>query len=896
MQPKSVSVNLKITPEDFKEACLQSNELPKQLLDYLFNPGIDFGLDSLTKLNEIKLYLTGELSFDEFKRQIKKYDSSSVCGLVWSANYVAYRCRTCSISPCMSLCADCFMNGNHEGHDYNLFRSGAGGACDCGDESVMLKNGFCKQHGDCNRKVQEPPNDLVASVNVILSNLLYRLVQYFREQFRKNDEKIEDSKDSPLDLISNIDVYLEFLNDLCGLGTPIRKIVANSMIDESFYENKIKQEKEQYENKLFLHDTFIIYYSNRNKFERPIQLDSYDFKLIKDKYTNMLDELFYWCIKYEFPDNLVKFLLVLLPESEYKVAIMELFVSNYTTTSNVILNAKTANLSTRVIHISVQLFSNESITIKALNEYNLLPVILTAFYNVLNTPECIVISEMQDKLRNSHLVIDPDHRILQENLYWPIVSDLINLLTHKQVAFSLIQDNKLLDLLMHLISYFQSMNLNIREFGAHVQYEQPSYYSSYSAELECCSSTMWSFIQHLKNPNDIYLTQKLIDMCLKYLIKWIDSVGTRGGISLNREQITFHLPLHRFYSAFMYHAVYRQKASLNVFLPNDETLLIDIIRHPLRTQACVHEIHSNMWVRNGLQMKGQAMTYFQNAFNTSFSESDLFLIQAIACKLNSNKLVYEVLDAHRLFAYFNIIKEKRFKDATDSNQQIALLTGALTLIAELVTITPNLSLEDYNFTKREIINSICQSDRTHSQIEECLPEISTYSQNKKFIDDILNEIADSIQPVFEMHSRGLKQKKYMPKSYIWEKEYDPLFVILRSVKLKEFQEAFDRYSDYVKTKNLFPRIDTLWPPFRLPKLNEIHEEFKPRQKILQTKILHGFLFSILYQHLNENPYPEKVIYFVIYILELSLHLVNTTLIKHLCFLLILFIILERYLN
>ena len=45
----------------------------------------------------------------------------------------------------MSLCRDCFHSGNHiaEGHDYNMFKSQAGGACDCGDESVMRPSGFC---------------------------------------------------------------------------------------------------------------------------------------------------------------------------------------------------------------------------------------------------------------------------------------------------------------------------------------------------------------------------------------------------------------------------------------------------------------------------------------------------------------------------------------------------------------------------------------------------------------------------------------------------------------------------------------------------------------------------------------------------------------------------------
>ena len=46
----------------------------------------------------------------------------------------------------MSLCAECFEAGNHTGHDFNMFHSGAGGACDCGDSSVMDEKGICVHH------------------------------------------------------------------------------------------------------------------------------------------------------------------------------------------------------------------------------------------------------------------------------------------------------------------------------------------------------------------------------------------------------------------------------------------------------------------------------------------------------------------------------------------------------------------------------------------------------------------------------------------------------------------------------------------------------------------------------------------------------------------------------
>jgi E3 ubiquitin-protein ligase UBR3 len=32
-----------------------------------------------------------------------------------------------------------------QGHDYNMFKSQAGGACDCGDSSVMRESGFCNR-------------------------------------------------------------------------------------------------------------------------------------------------------------------------------------------------------------------------------------------------------------------------------------------------------------------------------------------------------------------------------------------------------------------------------------------------------------------------------------------------------------------------------------------------------------------------------------------------------------------------------------------------------------------------------------------------------------------------------------------------------------------------------
>ena len=115
----------------------------QDLLDHLLHPEKDIG-DGET-VDWCRWLVGGGKTPDDFSQNVQEYNNTGMCGLVWTANVVAFRCQTCRIYQCMSLCADCFRNGNHEGHDYNMFRSQAGGACDCGDPSVMRESGFCSR-------------------------------------------------------------------------------------------------------------------------------------------------------------------------------------------------------------------------------------------------------------------------------------------------------------------------------------------------------------------------------------------------------------------------------------------------------------------------------------------------------------------------------------------------------------------------------------------------------------------------------------------------------------------------------------------------------------------------------------------------------------------------------
>lgn len=51
-------------------------------------------------------------------------------------------------------------------------------------------------------------------------------------------------------------------------------------------------------------------------------------------------------------------------------------------------------------------------------------------------------------------------------------------------------------------------------------------------------------------------------------------------------------------------------------------------------KAAFYEILSGLWVRNGLQIKGQAMSYIQCHFGNSMVDADIYLLQICATQLS----------------------------------------------------------------------------------------------------------------------------------------------------------------------------------------------------------------------------------------------------------------------
>ena len=96
-------------------------------------------------------------------------------------------------------------------------------------------------------------------------------------------------------------------------------------------------------------------------------------------HKTFLEELVFWTVKFEFPQKVVCLLLHMLPDIDYKEALTRAFVLHYSRISMMLERSQDPDtLSSRVVHVSVQLFSNESLALRMTEQLNLLHVMVVS--------------------------------------------------------------------------------------------------------------------------------------------------------------------------------------------------------------------------------------------------------------------------------------------------------------------------------------------------------------------------------------------------------------------------------------------------------------------------------------------------------------------------------------
>ncbi|XP_052267250.1 E3 ubiquitin-protein ligase UBR3-like [Dreissena polymorpha] len=771
----------------------------------------------------------------------------------------------------MSLCADCFQAGNHEGHDFNMFRSQAGGACDCGEVSVMNPAGFCPRHGPDRQHTQpQPPGDLLAVAETMMPRIILRLIYHLR------DNSKPEMTDTYLLAMQDAEQFLSFLHSLSDMGAAMRRVMARALTDPELYSHLINQHisGEAEASNSFYMKSKRDYEAAVDSLQYPRGFDELDDipglnqKLV---HKTFLEELVFWTVKFEFPQKIVTLLLSLLPDLRYKEAFTRAFIQHYSRISRVLVKAlDRQTVANRVVHISVQLFSTETLACQMVQEYNLLYVLIVSLKNMME--QILTDSTLQDLHQNFHQVVDCSHESMKDHCYWPIISDLINLLSHEDIAYKFLSDMKLVTMWLDFLSYFQGMNLNTRELHQHVEFEPDTYYAAFSAELEISASPMWSLISHLRRENSYYVTKNMIQACQESLQDWFDAISCKESTNPNPLQLTFHLPLHRYLATFMVQAVQYQHQDLLAVVP-PERMLKTLLIHVLQIQVATAEIYSNMWVRNGLQIKGQPMTYVQCHFCYSMVDADIYLMQVCACRLDPDYFVQTVIDRFHISDWLSFNPEPGARIyKMEKEQELAIVEGVLQFFTMLLHIRTYLGMEDKELTRLEMATLLFVADRQHSQLMDLMPEKSGMTgHGKDLFEPTLKDISYFKAPNFEPGG-GLQQGTYVPKDELWETEFDPVHVLLRSVYKNDFQSAMDRYTEFLRRKGNFKGKGQPWPPFKAP--GKIQECYRAMYRILHCKTMHSLIFTVLQKVLKDSSLPESFSFYAVHLLELAITVPN----------------------
>ncbi|XP_039269055.2 E3 ubiquitin-protein ligase ubr3-like [Styela clava] len=850
-----------------------------ELLDLMMEPKHQAFIERREDLaGWVKALFTTEKSFEEFCGKVSVYDKSPYCGCVWTKDFVAYRCKTCATSPCMSVCAACFEKGNHEGHEYNIFRSEAGGACDCGDASVMKESGFCSRHG-VNRVV---PDDLPASLltlpKLIMERILIMLLHSLRYLVKNSILESSFPSKIPDPLCESLDIFIEAIK----CGSPVRSWVADLLLSEDYYH---KLTANQHFGGVVTPDMKAYHEECLNWLPEAVKRlpmcyipdeiqDKERFSRSKFVYKNLLQELMFWVCRFEFPEHLILFILNMLPDARIKREFARYFVQHYIFVAPSLSGAlHVDDYSNRIVHISVQLFSNSELAYLLAKEEALLEMFMISI-NFMVTKKLI---DSKTGESDFHQTVSVQGDGLRNNAYWAIVSDLVNCLSHNEVARLFLNNDDSLKIWMRILTCFSGMNLTTRQTDRHIEYDPQNILLAFYSEREACASPLWVVLDVLRDASNLDLSMKVIEMCKETIIELLDALGADDpkGTGIPFHRVSFHYPIHRYFALFVANAIGRQGLRISD-LDINQNLARRLLGHPMQVLCTAHEIQCNMWVRNGLNMSTQQLAYRQSFFCTFFIDADLFMLQLLSCYMSPDIFVSSVFDRCRVTNCLTVEPETPpiqqsshgAEGQPEPDRLHRMFESAFTLLLSVLSIQTQLGISDKTIIENELVAVLSTQNWTHSGLMEHIPQchdMHAGEKSKRFTEPLTKAI-DELSVTVE--GDAMTQTEYSLRDEAWRR-YDPIFTTHRALYKKNVQQAHTNYFKYLQRCHKLPSSileSSVWTPYCSIRI--VDERYSQLNNLLNCRTLHTAIFMVIYKYLHKHTaVTEQTLCMAITILE-----------------------------
>ncbi|CAG5089665.1 Oidioi.mRNA.OKI2018_I69.PAR.g12296.t1.cds [Oikopleura dioica] len=972
----------------------------------------------------LKRNIGGDQSFERWQDKMKSYHNSGAtsCGKIWGSEYIAYRCRTCAFNSCMSLCAPCFEAGDHEGHDFNMFKSGAGGACDCGDTNVMCEKGVCPKHVSKVIVAPNPPAEALEPCTPIISSIVYRLLHELRVKFQDNKreqieaflkdrlEKEERSRSTtsstrtpnspqdipvppppedvermtesplptefgqdepmpgdeitvqspppeggtaerpddivPLELVAaglmdaespeveemdtdildtdefidpteenanergaellrrigeahghrneiendlrqvhfnrepefnaGFSLLVDFLIQLIQIGTTLQDVVVSVLFQSLADFESCERPEMNHENQEIFRRTRDYVYEKLRALNNYVHEDDEKctaaLRFDLSSSSTVLEEFAFWLSRMHFPDTLNNFLLHLLPNDAYKEQLTGCFVKNYVfTAKSLTISNEPDSLANRIVHISVQLLSNEALVMRMIKERSLLEVFIQSLGLLFRQ----TLKAGIDKRK----VVDCRHEIVQQTVYWPIISDLNNCLHHPSVARKLVESSNLYYEYLRIINWFTGMDVQSRAIGDHISYDR-LFYVSFYLEKEGSAVPLSGIIsmltgkEHFENEprwkNTVTSTWK----CLMRAYR--DFFVSKSSGKVDPDTITFSISLPRQMSAIIYHL----RKSLpglgwKEFFSFERDQLESFLHTAQHTIAGMHEVRARVWVRNGDNTRSLVHVYRSASFSGTTFDLDLHLVQLVWAYLPPNLLVQQLFERLRVW---KMIKSDEIDEAIDdicSDTTLDESKIASLLESAMITILTTIGVEKFTTEitpieqlEKEVICVLAARDRGHSDLADQIPglsdvqeyDVSNFKLKSSDLDEVLDRVATFNKP------KDLGEGSYSLSDAGWAK-YDPIFTLHRCVLVEDLMRCRQKHYLKLRGKRTEKDVNRLiglnYRP--LPKLSDM---YRGLYDVLKSSLLHSICFLTFWHHIqDEECFRSSMVAYCLIILD-----------------------------
>ncbi|CAD8178584.1 unnamed protein product [Paramecium pentaurelia] len=196
------------------------NKLEEQLRAFSLNY-----LEDIDETQIFKLFISDE--DDEFaiwknaESQVK-----SVCGANIQNGELSFKCFTCSSDPHHLYCYKCFNPDIHLNHKC-IIKNNIGGACDCGDEQIILPSGFCSKHQGVSKfDYNQELNKISDSLKKKIENFIKTLCTIYLQLMKR----IKQDHD-----IFNVRILKFYHISEKWLITPFKEVIDSEYDIEEYY-------------------------------------------------------------------------------------------------------------------------------------------------------------------------------------------------------------------------------------------------------------------------------------------------------------------------------------------------------------------------------------------------------------------------------------------------------------------------------------------------------------------------------------------------------------------------------------------------------------------------------------------------------------------------------------